>query len=194
MSTELRLALAMRGGVSLAVWIGGSVAEIDQARTAEIDDAAGKTGFWPQVLRDATAYDAVVVDVLAGASAGGLNGVLYAASQIYGFPYERMRGVWLDVGGTEGLVRRSGPWPSLFMGDDYFLTTVHRNLEELIAAAPPADTSEPSRRRVELALSATVMEPVVRPLPSPEDEPLFERRYAAGFRFRQPEEEPCLSG
>jgi hypothetical protein len=27
--TELRLALGMRGGVSLAVWIGGACAEID---------------------------------------------------------------------------------------------------------------------------------------------------------------------
>ena len=30
----LRLALAMRGGVSLAVWIGGAVAEIDVLRRA----------------------------------------------------------------------------------------------------------------------------------------------------------------
>ena len=31
---ELRLALAMRGGVSLAVWIGGTCCEIDRLRTA----------------------------------------------------------------------------------------------------------------------------------------------------------------
>jgi hypothetical protein len=31
---ELRLALAMRGGVSLAVWIGGACAEIDALRRA----------------------------------------------------------------------------------------------------------------------------------------------------------------
>lgn len=31
---ELRIALAMRGGVSLAVWIGGVVAEIDVLRHA----------------------------------------------------------------------------------------------------------------------------------------------------------------
>ncbi len=32
---ELRLALAMRGGVSLAVWIGGVCAEIDELLRAE---------------------------------------------------------------------------------------------------------------------------------------------------------------
>ena len=31
---ELRLALAMRGGVSLAVWIGGAVSEIERLRRA----------------------------------------------------------------------------------------------------------------------------------------------------------------
>ena len=32
---ELRLALSMNGGVSLAVWIGGAVSEIDVMRRAE---------------------------------------------------------------------------------------------------------------------------------------------------------------
>ncbi len=188
MTTELRLALAMRGGVSLAVWIGGAVSEIDQARRASSDG----DDFWSSILRDAAGYDRVVVDVLAGASAGGLNGVLYAASQVYDFPYDRMRDVWLDVGGIDGLVRRGPPWPSLLLGDDYFLTTVHKKLAELTSrpagGATLAGGPEPPRPRVELALSATVMEPIVRPLPSPEDEPLFQRRHGSGFRFRQPEE------
>ncbi len=181
--TELRLALAMRGGVSLAVWIGGAVSEIDLARRADDGGHTGGHDFWPQLLA-VSDYERVVVDVLAGASAGGLNGVLYAASQVYDFPYDAMRDVWLTVGSTEGLVRREGPWPSLFKGDDYFLTTVHDKLEALAAGRP----APPARERVDLALSATVIEPVVRPLPSPVDEQLVERRYGSGFRFRQPEE------
>jgi patatin-related protein len=181
MSTELRLALAMRGGVSLAVWIGGAISEIDLARRADTPTTDGAR-FWQQIL-GMSDYERVVVDVLAGASAGGLNGVLYAASQVYDFQYDAMREVWLTVGGTEGLVRRDGPWPSLFKGDDYFLSTVHEKLGTLTKGRAPA-----RRERVDLALSATVMEPVLRPLPSPEDEPLFERRHAGGFRFRQPEE------
>ncbi|MGH9264546.1 MAG: DUF3376 domain-containing protein [Acidimicrobiales bacterium] len=187
MSMELRLALAMRGGVSLAVWIGGAIAEIDLARRANDRSTGTASDFWQQML-DVSDYDRVVVDVLAGASAGGLNGVLYAASQVYDFPYASMRDVWLTVGGTEGLVRREGPWPSLFKGDDYFLTTVHDRLAALSDRPPPPARAGGLRERVDLALSATVMEPVVRPLPSPEDERLMERRYSAGFRFRQPEE------
>ena len=66
MKRELRLALAMRGGVSLAVWIGGAVSEIDLARRAAREGAEGHD-FWPQLL-GVSDYERVVVDVLAGAS------------------------------------------------------------------------------------------------------------------------------
>ncbi|MEM9714599.1 MAG: hypothetical protein AAGA17_20420, partial [Actinomycetota bacterium] len=67
--SELRLALALRGGVSLAVWIGGACAEIDQ-----LCRASDEGGLWSRAL-ELSGHDRVVVDVLAGASAGGLNGV-----------------------------------------------------------------------------------------------------------------------
>lgn len=194
MSTELRLALAMRGGVSLAVWIGGAVSEIDLIRRASVQPGGRERppGFWSDVLTGATDYDGVVVDVLAGASAGGLNGVLYAASQVYDFPFGVMRDIWLSVGSTKALVRRDPPWPSLFKGDEYFLTTVHSKLADLTGVGDGTrarrNDAPDDRVRVELALSATLMEPVARPLPSPQDEPLVERRHAGGFRFRQPEE------
>ena len=43
---EIRLALVLNGGVSLAIWIGGVVAEIDRARRAGLDtnDARGRGG------------------------------------------------------------------------------------------------------------------------------------------------------
>jgi hypothetical protein len=70
---ELRLALAMRGGVSLSVWIGGACGEIDRLRQAP------DGGFWCG-LRELAGYSNVIVDVMAGASAGGLNAVIYTAS------------------------------------------------------------------------------------------------------------------
>ena len=67
---QLRFALSMNGGVSLAVWIGGGVAEIDAARRGE--------AFWGDLL-EACGYErAAQVDVLSGASAGGLNAVMMA--------------------------------------------------------------------------------------------------------------------
>jgi patatin-related protein len=99
---ELRLALALRGGVSLAVWIGGAVAEIERLRLAGI---ATDTGDDPHPiyasLLELAGYSSVLVDVLAGASAGGLNAAVYAAAQCHGFDVGEMRDVWMSMGDIE---------------------------------------------------------------------------------------------
>jgi patatin-related protein len=199
--TELRLALGMRGGVSLAVWIGGAVAEIDRLRRSPrsvanpaCPESAGER-FWSDLMQVST-YDSVVVDVLAGASAGGLNGVIYAASQIYDFSFGALRDIWLETGDTERLVRRREPWPSLFQGDDVFLKTVHEKLCELAKGgrrSRPCEcgdcgNSDLAAPRIDLRLSATLVEPITRPDRSLADELLLERRSTSGFRFRHPAE------
>jgi patatin-related protein len=178
---QLRLALGMRGGVSLAVWIGGAAVEIDHL-------CRSGNGFWAEVLRHSP-YDDVIVDVIAGASAGALNGVLLAASQQYGFRLDGVRELWLDVGGLDDLVRRSSSAssPSLLDGDGAFLDVVRAKLGELISRP---DTRVPDHPpRIDLQLSATLVEPIVRRARSPIDEQLDERRSAARFHFRN---EPAL--
>ena len=71
----------MRGGVSLSVWIGGACAEVDELRTSVRSEQDAPPAFW-RLLLDLTGHDTVAVDILAGASAGGLNAVIYAAAQI----------------------------------------------------------------------------------------------------------------
>jgi predicted acylesterase/phospholipase RssA len=83
---QLRLALSMNGGVSLAVWIGGAVCEIDQLRSG--------TGTWGDLL-EATGHDRrAMVDVMAGASAGGLNAVMLAQSLRADSPFGRFLTLW----------------------------------------------------------------------------------------------------
>ena len=48
---ELRLALGMRGGVSLSVWIGGACAEVDELRTSLASEAEALPPFWKQTAR-----------------------------------------------------------------------------------------------------------------------------------------------
>jgi patatin-related protein len=203
---ELRLALGMRGGVSLAVWIGGACAEIDELRRA----APGDRSFWKTQLQGA-GYTSVDVDVMAGASAGGLNAVLFAAAQHYGFPFERIREIWLRSGDIRGLVRPrpvpesaspsdgespspdmgspSSPddgSPSLLDGDNGFLQVMFNELRGLVDGANGhgADHRGPSRPTIDVRLSATHVEPIVRRTPSPNDEQLSVNRSAAAFRFR----------
>ena len=101
---ELRMALVLNGGVSLAVWMGGVTHEIDLLRRAsrvacgdEEYDPAKVAEYdrpvfeqWVELCRRSDAGP-VVVDVIAGTSAGGLNGTLLATAVA--------RGVALDPPG-----------------------------------------------------------------------------------------------
>ncbi len=194
---ELRLALSMRGGVSLAVWIGGAVAEIEALRTAVVPVAAGphdagasgqRTVY--RRLASLARYETVTVDVLSGASAGGLNGAIYAASLVYGFDFAEMADLWLTLADIEALSRPT-PWrpgegrrPSLLEGDAYFLTELERRLAELMAPAGMGPAATGSDQRLDLFLSATRKDPVERVLRNDPFADIHESRSAAFFHFR----------
>ena len=82
--TTLRLALEIRGGVSLAVWIGGAASELDALRGAPHIPPA----FYADLLA-LGGYTGVQIDVMSGASAGGLNAVLAASAMIGQRPVAR---------------------------------------------------------------------------------------------------------
>lgn len=167
---QLRLALAMRGGVSLAVWIGGAVAEIDLLRRAA---ARGRAGLDPsgdpsevarartylRLLR-AAGYDDVTVDVLAGASAGGLNAVVYGYVQALGLEVGWLEGVWRRRGGLWDLLRETGRGRvlSLLHGDEVFYAAVCDELLERTATAPAPDGVDHATRHLTVDLSATLLD------------------------------------
>ncbi|SHG35247.1 patatin-related protein [Streptoalloteichus hindustanus] len=178
----------MRGGVSLAVWIGGAVAEVDRLRSTTNQDPDHP---WAALARLA-GYDSVSVDVLTGASAGGLNGTLLAASLVYGFPFTDTRDVWVRLADLEAMCRpvpglvslrpfRLLPRPqSVLEGDDYFQAQLARELGRLTAGGP----RRPSADRLDLLLTATLMDAV--PVLCRDDRlgAIHEWRRTAWFRFR----------
>ncbi|MGW8779154.1 patatin-like protein [Streptomyces sp. NPDC055796] len=184
-STELRLALAMRGGVSLAVWMGGACCETAALRAAAArKDPAPEPGLYKGLLA-MCGYEDVDIDVLAGTSAGGLNGVLLACHLVYGMPFgPGVRDVWLRLGDLEGLLRRSTPFhvpASLMRGDEVFYRELRGSLGRLLQEAPP-DWRPPASLR--LILTATRLRPRrdrVRPTLG---RPLPVGRSNAYFRFR----------
>lgn len=195
---ELRLALAMRGGVSLAVWMGGACAEIDELRrapaaagpaasgerAADDSDESEASSFWRQVLA-LSPYSNVVVDVMAGASAGGLNGVLFASAIRHGFPMSDLLPVWKQVADVNELRRSEPPWVSLLDGDRAFLDEIDRQLVRLTKEAEGEVTPEVEvGGYVDLQLTATLVEPITQPAVSPTDEALRRSRSAARFHFR----------
>ena len=194
-STELRLALAMRGGVSLAVWMGGACREAAALRQAAgagpgagagagAGTRAGAEHDIYRVLLKNCGYEKVTIDVLAGTSAGGLNGVLLACHLVYGMRFDKeVRNLWLDLADLESLIRPSRPGStpdSLLRGDEVFYTRLLTQLRRLICAAP----SEPTAASVRLILTTTRLKPRpdwVRPSLG---QPLPVGQSRAYFRFR----------
>ena len=111
---EMRLALVLNGGVSLAVWMGGVTAEIDHMRRAAYPaltqgDNDPVLERWERLLDRFGVR--LVVDVIAGASAGGLNGAVLAAAIARAHPLPPLRDVWLEVGSIANLASAQDQQP-----------------------------------------------------------------------------------
>src|SRR3954451_20221213 len=117
---ELRLALVCYGGVSLAIYMHGITREIQSLVAASdayehdqqanpFDPALDTTHAYWQALRDKHAHEGlrtrVVVDVIAGTSAGGINGVVLAKALACDASQRALRDVWLDQGDIRGETR-----------------------------------------------------------------------------------------
>ena len=117
----------MNGGVSLAIWMSGVTREIDRLRQHE-----GPYGKLLDLVH-ATAR----VDVIAGASAGGLSGSLLGLAVATESEVSSALNLWIERGGLKSMVRdpfEADP-PSLLRGDDYFLSEVSKALGTIAATA-----------------------------------------------------------
>lgn len=135
---ELRIALVCCGGVSLAVYMHGITKEIlklvrASAALHRVADrpARATAAFLDGVDPDDPEYDSesvyfellrelgrkielrVIVDIIAGASAGGINGCLLARALSHDLPMGSLRDLWLDkadVGVLLAQKARPRPW------------------------------------------------------------------------------------
>jgi predicted acylesterase/phospholipase RssA len=153
-ATELRIALVLNGGVSLAIWIGGVIHEIDCLRRAEADtEDAAAASYWRALTE--TNHSGARVDVIAGASAGGINGALLAAAiqgsepsapqPLVGTDDECLRETWSKLGDLDRLARsrREVDPPSLLRGDEYIVPKLTEVLEHLLPTTPKRRTDAP---------------------------------------------------
>ena len=140
---ELRLALVCFGGISLAVYMHGiskeilklvrasrtlhRVADRNRRAAARFEDTVRADD--PEYDTEAVYFDLlrtigqhvelrVVVDVIAGASAGGINGVMLGRALAHDLPVGHLREMWLEAGDVSALLAQSGrakAWSKLFM-------------------------------------------------------------------------------
>jgi len=140
---ELRLALVCFGGISLAVYMHGVSKEIlklvrasrtlhgitDRGRRASASFEACVPADDPEHDTETVYFDLlrvigrhvelrVIVDVIAGASAGGINGVMLARALAHDLPVAHLRDMWLESGDVGELLaqsQRARRWSKPFM-------------------------------------------------------------------------------
>ncbi len=154
---ELRIALVCFGGVSLAVYMHGISKEIlklvrGSAALHAIRDRSrrGTANYFDHVDPNDPEHDTeavyfellreighkvelrVIVDIIAGASAGGINGTMLARALSHDLPIDAQRNLWLrnaDVTVLLAPEARAGAWSK------FFLLAVHLGGDALRHAA-----------------------------------------------------------
>jgi len=164
---EVRFAVVLNGGVSLAVWMGGATMELDRlvkARRTTDDggwqpvtstDPAGAAD--PYAVMLALAGCLARVDVIAGTSAGGINGAALALAQVNrSAQVSTLRDVWVDQGQIDSLLREpfQGQPSSFLKGDEYFLPELVKALRRM---ALPVTPTSPSEAPIHLDIMTTVL-------------------------------------
>src|SRR3546814_3048596 len=111
---EVRLALICYGGVSLAVYMHGIVKEI--WKLLQASQAAHASEAVVELTDTAAVYAALLEevapnlrlrvpsDIIAGASAGGINGIILAHALTTGADVETLRDLWLNNADIETLL------------------------------------------------------------------------------------------
>jgi patatin-related protein len=232
---EVRLALALNGGVSLAVWMGGCAVELDAARRAHlgVEDLATEPGVEeapppsPAPLsrrllaraRRAAEPEAphehprrvyaalceafrreLSIDLLSGASAGGINGALLGAAITAGTRLhpDYLRGRWLQLGDFSQLLHpTSTAGPTSLMQGDYFREEL-RKAFRAICDEPGADAGDtawtrlpegmrPAKGRVSLDVTVTNVLGEERTFRDEWGGELVAREHRGRVSFRRPE-------
>jgi len=120
---ELRLGVVCYGGSSLAIYMHGVTKELNRLvkASALLDaDLAPQKGarsevFYVELLRrlaqDTGVRTRVVVDVVAGTSAGGINGIYLTKAIAHNLSQDALRDVWFNKGDMKELLLLPKRWP-----------------------------------------------------------------------------------
>ncbi|MGW3963326.1 patatin-like protein [Amycolatopsis sp. NPDC005003] len=134
---EIRLAMTMVGGASLAIWMGGVATETSQLLT---ESRAASGGLYRRLLDVLRA--SVSIDVLTGTSAGGINAACLGLAEAFRSTPQVLRDTWITTGSLENLVRdaKEAQPRSVLDGDRVLLGDVERALRQITAGGtPPVD-------------------------------------------------------
>jgi predicted acylesterase/phospholipase RssA len=195
---EVRLAMAWNGGVSLAVWMGGVAVELDAARRAHLGTGGSDDG--RSIYRAlCLAFNRILVlDILTGASAGGINGALLGGMITHRRRLDAnyLRNRWIALGSFSDLLRPTNmKKPPSLMDGDYFTKEVSSTFRDCLGESSEAAVGElelaPDAHlpdEVLLDVQSTNVSGLQRAIPDHWGEYFYAREYRAPIRFRRAED------
>ena len=166
MDRSIKVGLVLNGGVSYSIWMGGVTQEIDRARMSGCTHTAPASIPWQNIMR-VVGMD-LKVDVIAGTSAGGLNGAALATAIASGSALPTsIRELWLNKASLTGTTLLSEPATSpnnlstrrnSILNGDYFFEQIRTLLEQVHksgSTSKPTDSGED----VHLSITTTRLDP-----------------------------------
>lgn len=146
---EIRIGLVLYGGVSLAIYIYGVVLEfLRVVRAWEHEENA-----YSSLLRDTNSK--VVVDIISGTSAGGINGVLLAKALTCGLSsgdFGMLRTLWLEAGDLSALMKPGRPEMAALLDEEFFEDKLAQAFQQMDNMSEPY---KPSVNALDLYVSST---------------------------------------
>jgi predicted acylesterase/phospholipase RssA len=147
-SQEVRIGLVMYGGVSLAVYING-VAQ-------EFYNAVQGNGVY-QLIKELTDSD-IVLDIVSGSSAGGINGILLSYALANGRDFTRCSELWRHSADIRKLIRspfrERTATRSLLDSEGYYQSELEHAFRTLDASAASGDAPS-TIRELDLFITGT---------------------------------------
>src|SRR5690348_8900631 len=157
---ETRLALVMNGGVSLAVWMGGVTHELDLLCRASLSSDVSEESvpdadravfrIWRSITRSAGRK--VLIDIVAGTSAGGLNGLILGTALARGAGLPDLRGVWEKSAALEELLEPKSD-TSLLSGDSF-----REKIDDVVQHIGERTPASQQRQEITLFMTATALD------------------------------------
>ncbi|MBN2076121.1 MAG: patatin-like protein [Dehalococcoidales bacterium] len=147
---EVRVGLVLYGGVSLAIYIYGVVLEFLRAMRA----ADGEADNPYRDLLEKT-ESKMVVDIISGTSAGGINGILLAKALANGLNSESfglLRNIWLEAADLSTLLKPGRPEMAALLDENFFEERLAQGLKQIDDKAEP---DKPAVKALDLYVSST---------------------------------------
>jgi len=167
---EVRLGLVLYGGVSLAVYENGVAQELHRAVRGE-----GLYGLLCELVDSD-----IVVDIISGTSAGGVNGIMLAYALANGRSFSSSAELWRNQGDIQALLRRQNdPAETSILDSSYYQT----KLESCFTESLSPDRTAPDIEELDLFITGTDANGDIYTVYDDQGHPIDVKNHRALFRL-----------